>query len=64
MRLATPAIGIGPAFFELLCATNETKNLIRDKAMDQGMRLLRQDGWFKVTQGITSVEEILRVRQE
>ncbi len=59
--------------FELLGVNEEIRNLIlhktssnliRNKAVDQGMRLLRQDGWIKVEQGITSVEEVLRVTQE
>ncbi|MBU4302208.1 MAG: Flp pilus assembly complex ATPase component TadA [Actinobacteria bacterium] len=30
-------------------------------AIDQGMRTMRQDGWAKVTAGMTAIEEILRV---
>jgi general secretion pathway protein E len=39
-------------------------NSIRKKAMENGMRSLRDDGWLKVRQGITSIAEVLRVTQE
>jgi type II secretory ATPase GspE/PulE/Tfp pilus assembly ATPase PilB-like protein len=31
--------------------------------MEQGMRTLRMDGWEKVKNGITTIEEVLRVTQ-
>jgi general secretion pathway protein E len=39
-------------------------NQIRKKAIENGMRPLRDDGWLKVRQGVTSIAEILRVTQE
>ena len=36
-------------------------NIIRDVAMSEGMNTLRQDGLMKVKQGLTSMEELLRV---
>jgi general secretion pathway protein E len=39
-------------------------NQIRKKAIENGMRPLRDDGWLKVQQGISSIAEILRVSQE
>jgi len=30
-------------------------------AVRQGMRTLRQDGWLKVANGDTTIEEVLRV---
>ena len=36
-------------------------NLIKDQAMKEGMVTLRQDGWLRVLEGRTSVEEVLRV---
>lgn len=39
-------------------------NQIRKKALEHGMRSLRDDGWLKVRQGITSIAEVLRVTQE
>jgi type II secretory ATPase GspE/PulE/Tfp pilus assembly ATPase PilB-like protein len=36
---------------------------IAQKAMDNGMRTLRTDGWTKVRNGETTIEEVLRVTQ-
>ena len=33
-------------------------------ARRHGMRTLREDGWMKVSQGVTSADEVLRVTQE
>jgi type II secretory ATPase GspE/PulE/Tfp pilus assembly ATPase PilB-like protein len=58
------------AIFELLVVTDEIRDLIlknkstvtlRNKGIEQGMTLLRHDGWNKVVQGRTSIEEVLRV---
>jgi general secretion pathway protein E len=38
--------------------------MIRNLAVQHGMRLLREDGWDKVRQGITTVAEVLRVSRE
>ena len=38
-----------------------TAQAICDKARENGMRTLREDGWDKVVKGVTTVEEILRV---
>jgi general secretion pathway protein E len=37
---------------------------LRQQAIGQGMRTLAADGWGKVAQGLTTVEEVLRVTQE
>jgi type II secretory ATPase GspE/PulE/Tfp pilus assembly ATPase PilB-like protein len=37
---------------------------IRNLAVQQGMRVLRDDGWDKVSQGITTLAEVLRVTRE
>ena len=37
---------------------------IRNLAVRQGMRLLRDDGWDKVRQGVTTLAELLRVTRE
>jgi general secretion pathway protein E len=39
-------------------------NLIRGLATSQGMRLLREDGWQKVRNGVTTLAEVLRVTRE
>ncbi|MEA2658537.1 MAG: ral secretion pathway protein [Candidatus Binatota bacterium] len=59
--------------YELLPVTSEINkiivqradaNAIRNLAVEQGMRLLRDDGWDKVRQGATTVAEVLRVSRE
>jgi general secretion pathway protein E len=59
--------------FELLPATTEICRLIvqradagsiRGLALQQGMRLLRDDGWDKVYQGVTTLAEVVRVTRE
>jgi len=37
---------------------------IKQRAISNGMRTLRDDGWVKVKAGITTVEEVGRVTQE
>jgi general secretion pathway protein E len=39
-------------------------NTLRQKATSQGMQTLAGDGWHKVAQGLTTVQEVLRVTQE
>ncbi|MCX7793774.1 MAG: type II secretion system ATPase GspE [Thermodesulfovibrionales bacterium] len=59
--------------FELLVVNDEIRNMImakatsremREKAISLGMKTLRQDGIEKVTKGITTAEEVLRVTQQ
>lgn len=58
--------------YELLIMSDAIRSLVMNrapstaiaqKAIEQGMRTLRQDGWKKVKAGITTVEEVLRVTQ-
>ncbi len=35
--------------------------VIRNQAIKEGMITLRQDGWRKVNQGITTIDEVARV---
>lgn len=46
---------------ESLVVTRATGNEIRQTALTQGMISLRDDGWSKVSQGLTTIEEVLRV---
>jgi type II secretory ATPase GspE/PulE/Tfp pilus assembly ATPase PilB-like protein len=39
-------------------------NQIRRKAIEHGMRSLREDGWIKVRKGVTTISEVLRVTQD
>jgi type II secretion system protein E len=56
--------------FELLVSTRRIRQLAHDRAsswaiqqaaVEEGMRLLRQDGWEKVLAGRTTIEEVVRV---
>ncbi len=60
------------AIYELLAVDDDIRQLIMKStdastikalAMEKGMRTLRQDGADKVLQGITSVDEVVRVTQ-
>ncbi|MFE5410711.1 GspE/PulE family protein [Microbacterium sp. NPDC056569] len=46
---------------ESLVVTRSTGSEIRQVALAQGMISLREDGWSKVAQGLTTIEEVLRV---
>jgi hypothetical protein len=37
---------------------------IREAAIRHGLKTLREDGWVKVFNGMTSVEEVMRVTEE
>ena len=61
------------AIFELLGVSERIGSLIigrrstadiRKVAMEEGMATLRQDGWRKVFEGFTSVEELFRVTED
>ncbi|MFW6151679.1 MAG: GspE/PulE family protein [Verrucomicrobiota bacterium] len=49
---------------ESLVVTHSSTHIIKHKAIEQGMRTLREDGWAKVRAGVTSIEEVLRVTEE
>nr|WP_240949054.1 ATPase, T2SS/T4P/T4SS family [Microbacterium sp. CFH 90308] len=46
---------------EQLVVTRATGTEMRQVALEQGMTTLREDGWSKVAQGLTTIEEVLRV---
>jgi len=46
-----------------LILNRSSSSTIAQKAMDNGMRTLRTDGWTKVRNGETTIEEVLRVTQ-
>ncbi|MGA1839748.1 MAG: type II secretion system ATPase GspE [bacterium] len=59
--------------FELLTVTEQIRgmilektsaNVLRQKAIQQGLKTLRDDGWDKVRRGVTTIEEVLRVTRE
>jgi general secretion pathway protein E len=47
-----------------LILEKKDSNVIKEVARKAGMRTLREDGWAKVKQGITTIPEVLRVTQE
>lgn len=58
------------ALVEIMTMTQEIEHLtieeastaaIKKVALDQGMKTMRMDGWEKVLEGTTSIEEVLRV---
>lgn len=44
-----------------MVVSREPANIIKVLAMKEGMITLRQDGWLRVVEGRTSIEEVLRV---
>lgn len=59
--------------FEVLVVSDEIKEMImaredtttiRNRAVAEGMRTMIEDGLFKVQEGLTTVEEVLRVTKE
>ena len=60
------------AIFEVMAISPEIQSLIvqnrpavelEKTALDQGMLLMKQDGFMKVLQGLTTIEEVLRVAE-
>ncbi len=49
---------------ESLIVNRSSMNVIKQMAVSQGMTVLRDDGWRKVLEGVTVIEEILRVTEE
>jgi type II secretion system protein E len=61
------------AIYEILVMSDQIRELvlkrassdqIKKKALSLGMRTLRQDGWEKITMGITTPSEVIRVTQQ
>src|SRR5438093_2276155 len=61
------------AIYELFAITEDVRSLIlrrassreiRRLAIEGGMVTLRQDGWARAVDGVTTIEEVLRVTQE
>jgi type II secretory ATPase GspE/PulE/Tfp pilus assembly ATPase PilB-like protein len=46
-----------------LVMNRSTATSIAQRAIENGMRTLRTDGWNKVKKGETTIEEVLRVTQ-
>ncbi len=61
------------AIYEMLMVDDAIRTLvlerapataIADTACQHGMRTLREDGWIKVKNGVTTIDEVVRVTQE
>lgn len=61
------------AIYEFLLMGEEIRNLvlqrtssdqIKKKALELGMHTLRMDGWKKIKQGLTTINEVIRVTKE
>jgi type II secretion system protein E len=61
------------AIYEIIKITEDLKqmiiarrpsNEIKQQAIANGMRTIREDGWIKVRQGLTTIDEVLRVTME
>jgi general secretion pathway protein E/type IV pilus assembly protein PilB len=49
---------------EPLIVSRASASMLKQKALELGMKTLREDGWAKVLNGVTTVEEVLRVTEE
>ncbi len=67
-----PVIKVAPRFTKSVVITEPLRKLIMQKrdggelkqcAIAEGMETLRQDGWRRVAQGKTTIEEVVRVTQ-
>lgn len=61
------------AIYEIIKITEDLKrliverqpsNILKKEAISAGMRTIREDGWIKVRDGITTLDEVLRVTME
>ncbi|MDO5462617.1 MAG: GspE/PulE family protein [bacterium] len=56
-------LGVSEAIGSMIIGRRSSAE-IRKAAMEEGMATLRQDGWRKVFNGFTSVEELMRVTED
>ena len=47
-----------------MVTAREASVVIKNEALREGMKTLRDDGWLKVINGVTTIEEVLRVTEE
>jgi type IV pilus assembly protein PilB len=60
-RLALHEVMVVSEEIERLCVAHASAAEVNDVAQEQGMHTLRTDGMYKVRDGMTSLEEVLRV---
>jgi type II secretory ATPase GspE/PulE/Tfp pilus assembly ATPase PilB-like protein len=51
---------VTPALQEMI-AQGKSADVLRARALQDGMVPLRQDGWNRVIAGLTTIEEVVRV---
>ena len=44
-----------------LCVERASSSRIRQHGLQNGMTTLRQSGWIKVVEGVTDIEEVVRI---
>ena len=49
---------------ETLIPSRAPASVIKQKAIEQGMLTLRNDGFLRVLDGLTTIDEVLRVTEE
>ena len=47
-----------------MVVSNESSNVIAQYARSRGMKTLKEDGLEKVLEGVTTLDEVLRVTQD
>ena len=47
-----------------MVVTQSSASELRNVALGEGMRTIRQDGWEKIRMGVTTVDEVMRVTME
>lgn len=47
-----------------LIVERQPSNVLKKQAIAMGMRTIREDGWLKVRDGVTTIDEVLRVTME
>ena len=60
-RIGILELLVNDAVIRKLCTEHASSGQIRDYARKNGWQTLRDAGWLKVVEGVTSVDEILRV---
>ena len=62
-RLGLPLMELTDEIRQMIVANADASRLT-DAARRNGMKSLREDGWMKVRQGLTTASEVTRVTQE
>ena len=63
-RIGIYELLLGNDRIRALANERQPTHVVKQAAIEAGMKTLRLDGWDKVLQGITSLDEVLRVTKE